>query len=140
MPSQRIKKQLPSDFEETEEAVNLWKKRGGLLIITARGRFSEGLDLDCDVVIMAGYPFLPPEVSSYLRRSYKRLGISESLAFKGLMLIATIQSIGRAYRGRGTKPIVLLADERYAKYSKDLEEYFEIEEMDYDKIIKSKLK
>ncbi len=137
-PSRRVRKNLFSDYEETEEAVNFWREKGGLLTITARGKFSEGLDLDCDIVVMTGCPFLPPEISGYLRRSYRRLGIDESLAFKGPMLIATIQSIGRAYRGRGKKPIVLLADERYKKYSKELEEYFEIEEIELSKIIKSK--
>ena len=138
-PSRRVKKRLYSDYEETEEAIEDWKKKGGLLTITARGKFSEGLDLDCNCVIIAGCPFLPPEISGYLRKSYRRLGMDESLAWKGPMLIATIQAIGRAYRGRGKKPIIILADERYKKYSKELEEYFEIEEIEYSKIIKSNL-
>jgi DNA excision repair protein ERCC-2 len=99
----------------------------GVLLLKARGRFAEGVDLPADCVVMAGAPYLPPEVSSRLARTYKATGHPDPLkaAIDVPMLIATLQCVGRAWRTPDKTPQVVLADWRYEKYKDALSEYLD---------------
>jgi len=124
--SSRVAKELigVADYYETRPPPD-WR---GVALFRARGRFSEGVDLPADVAVMLGCPYLPPEVSSRLARAYKALGVQEpvKMALDVPMLITTLQCIGRAARSPGEKPLVVLADERYEKYVRELEPYLEL--------------
>ena len=97
----------------------------GILLLRARGRFSEGVDLEADAVVIAGAPFLPPPVSDRLARAYKAAGHPDPVkaAIDVPMLTATLQCVGRAWRAPERPPRVLLADQRYEKYANVLENY-----------------
>jgi len=97
----------------------------GVLLVRARGRFSEGVNLEADAVIIAGAPFLPPSVSERLARAYKSVGHPDPLraAIDVPMLITTLQCVGRAWRTPEKTPHVVLADQRYEKYTSVLENY-----------------
>ena len=99
----------------------------GVLLLKARGRFAEGVDLPADCVIMAGAPYLPPEVSSRLARTYKATGMADPVraAIDTPMLITTLQCLGRAWRTPEKVPEVILADWRYKKYEDSLSEYLD---------------
>jgi DNA excision repair protein ERCC-2 len=99
----------------------------GILLLRARGRFAEGIDLPADCVVMAGAPYLPPEVSSRLARTYKSTGHPDPLraAIDIPMLITTLQCVGRAWRSPEKIPRVILADWRYSKYRDTLSEYLD---------------
>jgi DNA excision repair protein ERCC-2 len=99
----------------------------GVLLLKARGRFAEGVDLPADCVIMAGAPYLPPEVSSRLARTYKSAGHPDPVraAIDMPMIIATLQAIGRAWRSPEKVPQVVLADWRYKKYEDALKDYLD---------------
>ncbi|MCD6357290.1 MAG: hypothetical protein J7L75_01790 [Thermoproteales archaeon] len=124
--SSRVARELTGvvDYYETRPPRE-WR---GIALFRARGRFSEGVDLPADVAVMLGCPYLPPEVSSRLARAYKALGVQEpvKMALDVPMLITTLQCIGRAARSPGEKPLVVLADERYRKYVRELEPYLEL--------------
>jgi DNA excision repair protein ERCC-2 len=101
----------------------------GVLLLKARGRFAEGVDLPADCAIMAGAPYLPPEVSSRLARTYKATGHPDPLkaAIDVPMLITTLQCVGRAWRDpQRQPPAVYLADWRYSKYRDALSQYFDL--------------
>ncbi len=100
----------------------------GVLLLRARGRFAEGVDLPADAVVMAGAPYLPPEVSDRLARAYRAAGVPDPVraAIDLPMLTATLQCIGRAWRDPERPPSVVLADWRYERYAKDLEPYLEL--------------
>jgi DNA excision repair protein ERCC-2 len=99
----------------------------GILLLKARGRFAEGVDLPADAVVLAGAPYLPPEVSSRLARTYKVTGHPDPLraAIDMPMIIATLQCLGRAWRSPEKVPYVILADWRYKKYEDALSEYLD---------------
>jgi len=100
----------------------------GVLLLRARGRFSEGVDIPADAVLVAGAPYLPPQVGSKLAQAYKRMGYADPLraAVDTPMLIATLQCIGRAWRDPQRPPTVYLADYRYRRYTDILSEYLEL--------------
>lgn len=97
----------------------------GVLLLRARGRFSEGIDAPADCVVVAGAPYLPPEVSSRLARLYKGTGHPNpaKAAIDTPMLITTLQCLGRAWRRPEKPPFVILADWRYERYTDTLENY-----------------
>jgi len=101
----------------------------GVLLLRARGRYSEGVNLPADCCILAGAPYLPPEVTDRLARAYRAMGIEDPLrcAIDAPMLVATLQCVGRAWRDPSKPPLVVLADSRYEKY-RELASYFEIAE------------
>lgn len=125
--SERVAKELLSlaTYYEAEPPSD-WE---GLLLLKARGRFSEGIDLPADAVVIAGAPFLPPEVSDRLAKLYRAVGLRAPLkaAVDIPMLIATLQCVGRAWRRPDTDAIVFLADSRFSKYVEDLGSYLEIQ-------------
>ena len=111
------------------------KNWNGVLLLHARGRFAEGIDLRADCVVMLGTPFLPPEVVARLRRAYRMMGGDGRMAYWLPVLITTVQCTGRA---RNPDAVVLLADERYAKIE-GIDEYFEIEEIESLEELKRRL-
>ena len=131
--SERVARDLRAwvHYEETKPPPG-WE---GVLLLRARGRFSEGIDLPSECVIIAGAPFLPPEVASSLARTLKRAGHPDPVkaAIDVPMLIVTLQSIGRAWRDPTKPPMIYLADQRFARY-KELEEYMEIQTTSLDKL------
>lgn len=100
----------------------------GVLMLRARGRFAEGVNLDADAVVIAGAPFLPPSVSSRLAARARALGHADPLraAIDTPMLVATLQCIGRAWRTPERAPYVYLADWRYEKYVSTLSDYLDL--------------
>jgi DNA excision repair protein ERCC-2 len=101
----------------------------GVLLLKARGRYAEGIDLPSDCVVMAGAPYLPPEVSSRLARTYKSTGHPDPLraAIDTPMLISVLQCVGRAWRDpQRQPPAVYLADWRFSKYKDTLSQYFDL--------------
>jgi len=121
--SERVARDLRTwaTYEETTPPPD-WE---GVLLLKARGRFAEGVNLDADAVVMIGAPFLPPEVSDRLARAYKAAGHPDPVraAIDAPMLIATLQCLGRAWRIPEKTPQVILADWRYEKYVNTLESY-----------------
>jgi DNA excision repair protein ERCC-2 len=124
--SERVARDLRA-WVQYEESVppSDWE---GILLLRARGRFAEGVNLDADAVVIAGAPFLPPSVSSRLARAYKSLGHADPLraAIDTPMLVATLQCIGRAWRTPERAPYVFLADWRYEKYVSTLSDYLDL--------------
>jgi DNA excision repair protein ERCC-2 len=99
----------------------------GILLLRARGRFAEGVDLPAPAIVMAGAPYLPPDISSKLAQMYKRTGHPDPVkaAIDVPMIVATLQCIGRAWRDPQQPPVVYLADWRYKKYTDALSEYLD---------------
>jgi len=100
----------------------------GVALFKYRGRFSEGVDIPAfnSAVVLAGAPFLPPEVSRRLARAF---GIPARVAIDGPMLATVVQSVGRAWRDPAAEPpFVFLADERFERYRDDLSRFIEIKE------------
>ena len=126
--SERVARELRSwvNYEEMIPPPD-WE---GVLMIKARSRFAEGIDLPADAVALLGAPYLPPEVSNRLARIYKTQGIENSvrLAVDGPMIAVTIQSIGRAWRNPARPPLVVLADARFSRYKEELQKMLDIEE------------
>ena len=100
----------------------------GVALFRARSRFSEGIDLPADAVVLLGCPYLPPGVCSRLAKTYRAMGLQEpvKMAIDAPMLITTLQCVGRAARSPSDEPLVVLADERYRRYIKELEPYLEV--------------
>ncbi|MCC6050084.1 MAG: hypothetical protein LM580_05225 [Thermofilum sp.] len=123
--SERVARDLRS-WVQYEECIppQDWE---GILLARARGRFAEGVDMPADAVVLAGAPFLPPEVSSRLARVYKSAGHPDPVraAIDAPMLVATLQCLGRAWRSPEKVPYVILADWRYKKYEDALSEYLD---------------
>jgi DNA excision repair protein ERCC-2 len=132
--SERVARELRSwvNYEETTPPPD-WE---GLLMLRARGRFAEGVNMPAECVIMAGAPYLPPEVSDRLARVYKMQGVENPtrLAIDGSMLAATVQALGRAWREPSKPPLVVLADSRYARYEEQLRKMLDIEELELENI------
>lgn len=106
----------------------------GVMLLHVRGRFAEGVDLPADAVVILGAPFLPPEVTSRLRKYYERLGAGDA-ALWAPMVIATLQAIGRAARSPEQRPVMILADERFLKYRDKLRPYLEVREIENEKAL-----
>jgi len=124
--SERVARDLRAwvTYEECQPSGD-WE---GILLLKARGRYAEGVDLPADCVVMAGAPYLPPEVSSRLARTYKAAGHPDPVraAIDMPMLIATLQCLGRAWRDPSKQPPhVVLADWRFTKYRDTLSEYLD---------------
>ena len=132
--SERVARELRSwvNYEETTPPPD-WE---GLLMLRARGRFAEGVNMPAECVIMAGAPYLPPEVSDRLARVYKMQGVENPtrLAIDGSMLAATVQALGRAWREPSKPPLVVLADSRYARYEEQLRKILDIEERELENV------
>ena len=131
--SYRVLQRLRHRAQLTEdELVVAPREWSGVLLLKARGRFAEGVDMPADIVAMLGAPFLTPDVIQKLAKAYSRMGVENSLklAMDAPMLITTLQCVGRAARSPEARPLVILADERYRRYLEELGEYFEIEEVD----------
>jgi len=126
-PSERVARELRgiATFEECEPPLN-WE---GILLLRARGRYAEGVDLPADAVVIAGAPYLPPSVGEWIARQLKRAGAADPVkaALDIPMLITTLQSVGRAWRDPKKPPHVVLADYRFERYSNVLAEYFTLE-------------
>ncbi|MEM0344871.1 MAG: helicase C-terminal domain-containing protein [Thermofilaceae archaeon] len=126
-PSERVARELRgiATFEECEPPPN-WE---GVLLLRARGRYAEGVNLPADAVVIAGAPYLPPSVGEWIARQLKRAGVADPVkaALDIPMLITTLQSVGRAWRDPKKPPHVVLADYRFEKYSNILAEYFTLE-------------
>ncbi len=106
--------EIPSDWE-------------GLLMLKTRGRYSEGVDIRADCVAVLGAPFLPPEVTSRLRRAYESLGALGGAALWVPMVVATLQCIGRAARSPRDRPVIVLADYRFERYEQFFSPYLVFE-------------
>jgi DNA excision repair protein ERCC-2 len=125
--SERVAKELRSwvTYEETTPPPD-WE---GVLMLRARGRFSEGVDIEADAVIIAGAPYLPPEVAARLARFYKTQGYEEptKLAVDAPMLATVLQCLGRAWRDPEKEPPrAYLADWRFERYREQLREWMDI--------------
>jgi len=125
--SERIAKELRAwaNYEETQPPKD-WE---GVALLRARGRFAEGVDIEAESVIVAGAPFLPPEISDRLARHYRTQGYEEPvrLAIDAPMLSTLLQCIGRAWRDpKKDPPTVYLADWRFARYKELLQEWMDI--------------
>jgi len=109
------------DFYEPEfQSTGIPEDWRGIMLLHSRGRFAEGVDIRADCVVVLGCPFLPPEVTSRLKRFYEKAGIPGSAALWSPMVITTLQCIGRATRSPKDNPVIILADYRFEKY----EEFF----------------
>jgi len=127
-PSERVARELRgiATFEECIPPPD-WE---GVLLLRARGRFSEGIDLPADAVVVAGAPYLPPSVGEWVARQLKRIGYTDPVkaAIDLPMLVVTLQCIGRAWRNPTLKPpIVILADYRFERYKAVLREFLDFE-------------
>jgi len=117
-----------SDLYEPARIPKNWQ---GIIMLKARGRYAEGVDIPADIVVMLGCPFMPPEVISRLSKIYGRMGFDDpwSLAAAIPMLITTLQCIGRAKRDPKQRPKIILADERYKRYIGQLSRYLNIDKI-----------
>ena len=98
----------------------------GILLLHSRGRFAEGVDINADVVVILGAPFLPPHALKRIERVLRRAGLEGDYA-SASMLSTTLQCIGRATRSPSDNPVILLADRRYEKYLPYLSSYYNID-------------
>ncbi|OYT32182.1 MAG: hypothetical protein B6U94_00740 [Thermofilum sp. ex4484_79] len=103
-------------------------KEWNMLLLKARGRFSEGVDLEADIVVILGAPYLTPDIIARLVKSYKRLGYKspEKLATDIPMLTTTLQCIGRAARTPDSNPLIILADYRFNRFQEALKDYLDL--------------
>jgi len=106
----------------------------GVLLVKARGRRAEGVDLEADAVISIGAPFPPPFART------RTIGLS----LETLTVITTVQNIGRALRKPSDDPFVVLADRRFLKLTQQLQSNFELVEVndlqELDKILRQQRK
>jgi len=123
--TQRVAKKLApvASLYEPEDIPPDWR---GVLLLHSRGRYSEGIDLKTDVIVVLGAPYLPPHASERLRRLMERLGIKH--ADELAMLNTTLQCVGRATRKPEDNPVVYLADYRFERFEDELSKYFEFAE------------
>ena len=105
----------------------------GVACFLQRSRFSEGVSLTADVIVVLGAPFLPPEVTSSLESFY---GASRDAAIAVPMVIATLQSIRGAIWREKDGPLILLADRRFARYEKYFKPYLQLKEISREELEK----
>jgi Rad3-related DNA helicase len=99
-------------------------------LLSQRGRMREGIDIDCEAVVIAGFSHPKPDKESEVRYSAihgRGLGaftLRDIYYVSGI--IAAIQSIGRIMRGGRGEIHVYLLDERFAskKYMSFLPPWF----------------
>jgi DNA excision repair protein ERCC-2 len=127
--TQRVASLLHYDLAE-EDLDLLSDDWQGVLLLSPRGRRAEGVDVRADAVIMLGAPYPPPYAT------LKKIGLS----LDDLMLIATIQNVGRATRDPSDNPLVILADERFRRFAQSLGDYFEFVEVNDIRELDAKLK
>lgn len=89
----------------------------GVVLYYSRGRYSEGVNLEAQCILLAGAPFLPPYVPIH------KLG----LTYEDVAQLITVQNIGRVLRKPTSNPIIILADFRFLKIP--LNNYYEIVEV-----------
>lgn len=127
VPSERVERELRGIAQYIEcEPPREWR---GVAMFRARGKFSEGVDVPADAVIIAGAPFLPPDVSDSLSKVYRSMGLQDPVkaAIDLPMLVTTLQCIGRAWRNPSKPPHVYLADSRFERYSAVILEHLQLE-------------
>lgn len=122
--TERVAKHLVK-FANVYEPVELSEWRG-VLLLHARGRFSEGVNVKADVVVMAGAPFQPPWIIDRLKKVLMGMGLTDAAnrIADVSMLSVTLQCVGRAMRSPDDNPLIILADERYKRYEAELSKYF----------------
>jgi len=112
--TERVARQVIAGVDFYEERLPAeWR---GVALYTVYGRFSEGVDLSADAVVLLGAPFLPPEVEARYERYYNRLGISGEAARWVPMVTTTLQCVGRATRRPEDSPLIVLADYRFRRF------------------------
>lgn len=124
--SERVARELrPLTAHYEVEPPEDWE---GVVLFRARGRYSEGVDIPSECVLLAGAPYLPPEVSDRLAGVYKQLGLKDAAraAIDSPMIAVTLQCIGRAWRNPSKPPFVVLADTRFKRYEKELSHCLEL--------------
>jgi DNA excision repair protein ERCC-2 len=98
----------------------------GVLLLSPRGRWAEGVDISADAVVLAGAPYPPP-------------GTIRGLSHDDFVVITTLQAVGRAIRDPTHSPVIILADQRFSKIQQ-LSEYFELREVhdlpELDRVLK----
>jgi len=103
----------------------------GVLLIKARGKRAEGVNLRAEAVVSLGAPFPPPFAAC------TRIGLS----LETLAAITTVQNIGRSIRGPSDNPFIILADRRFLKLTQ-LQSNFELIEVndlqELDKILRQR--
>lgn len=129
--TQRVAKKIApaADLYEPESIPRDWT---GALLLHARGRFSEGVDIrGVDAVVVLGAPYLPPHASDKLKRTLRAQGFQGDIA-EIAMLSTVLQCVGRATRSPEDNPLVILADHRFKRHEGELSKYFELtEELHY---------
>ncbi len=134
----RVKRYATMIEEELHIFPSKWR---GILLLKSRGKFSEGVDINSDAVMILGAPYLTPNVISKLLYIYRKMGYSNAkkLSSDIPMLVTTLQCIGRVFRSPDSNPLVILADYRFSLFKDSLNEYLELEEVnslsDFRKII-----
>ncbi|WP_460025601.1 helicase C-terminal domain-containing protein [Infirmifilum sp. SLHALR2] len=124
--TERVARQIIAGVDFYEERLPAeWR---GVALYTVYGRFSEGVDLSADAVVLLGAPFLPPEVEARYERYYNRLGISGEAARWVPMVTTTLQCVGRATRKPEDSPLIVLADYRFRRF--DFSPTLVLEEVD----------
>jgi DNA excision repair protein ERCC-2 len=126
--TQRVAKKIApaADLYEPESIPRDWT---GALLLHARGRFSEGVDIrGVDAVVVLGAPYLPPHASERLRRALKAQGFQGDIT-EIAMLSTVLQCVGRATRSPEDNPLVILADHRFKRHEGELSKYFEFVEL-----------
>jgi DNA excision repair protein ERCC-2 len=127
--TERVATLIHYDFDE-DDLDTLEDDWSGVLLVKARGRRAEGVDLEADAVISIGAPFPPPFART------RTIGLS----LETLTVITTVQNIGRALRKPSDDPFVVLADRRFLKLTQQLQSNFELVEVndlqELDKILR----
>lgn len=113
--TERVATLLHYDYDE-DDLDTLEDDWTGVLLVKARGRRAEGVDINkVDAVVSVGAPFPPPFVNA------SKIGLSLGT----LAAITTIQNIGRTLRAPTDNPFIILADKRFLKLTQ-LQENFEL--------------
>jgi len=127
--TQRVLSNLRSRADIYEENIDaLPSEWSGILMLKTRGRFSEGVDINAEIVAILGAPYMTPDVVNRLSEAYRRLGFRDykMLASDIPMLITTLQCVGRVTRNPDSKPVIILADYRYQYFEKSLSPFLEV--------------
>ena len=107
--TKRVARSLRADY--VEEAPKDWK---GVFLLFSRGKKGEGVNIESEVVVVAGAPYLPPFIH------VEKLGLTHD----DVATITTIQNIGRTLRHPENNPLIILADDRFRKLKPILDRYY----------------
>ncbi|MCC5998912.1 MAG: hypothetical protein LM573_07520 [Thermofilum sp.] len=107
--TKRVARSLRADY--VEEAPKDWK---GVFLLFSRGKKGEGVNIESEVVVVAGAPYLPPFIH------VEKLGLTHD----DVATITTIQNIGRTLRHPENNPLIILADDRFRKLKPTLDRYY----------------